>query len=163
VLTTPVEVAGGTMLAQVLSDRSAEVRTLESLLLVLLVAVPLAAVAAGLAGWVYSGCALVPIRRAMARQRQFAADASHELRTPLAVLSGNLELLARTAGTGAIDDEALADAMAETERMAALLDDLLTWRGPTPKPSLWHWSRSISPMRRPRPWTAWPGALLRVP
>jgi two-component system sensor histidine kinase CiaH len=125
VLTTPVEVAGGTMLAQVLSDRSAEVRTLESLLLVLLVAVPLAAIAAGLAGWVYSGRALVPIRRAMARQRQFAADASHELRTPLAVLSGNLEVLARTPGRGANDDEALADAMAETERMAALLDDLL--------------------------------------
>ena len=125
VLTTPVETQRGTMLAQVFSDRSAEVRTLESLLLVLLVAVPLAAVAAGLAGWVYSGRALVPIRSAMARQRQFAADASHELRTPLTVLSGNLEVLALRKGTGSIEDEALADAIAETERMAALLDDLL--------------------------------------
>ena len=35
-------------------------------------------------GWVYADRALVPIRDAMRRQREFAADASHELRTPLA-------------------------------------------------------------------------------
>lgn len=125
VLTAAVETQQGTMLAQVFSDRTAEVRTLDSLLLLLLVAVPLAAVAAGFAGWAYSGRALVPIRSAMARQRQFAADASHELRTPLTVLSGNLEVLRRSDTPDGIADEALADALAETERMTALLDDLL--------------------------------------
>lgn len=125
VLTAPVETHQGTMLAQVFSDRTAEVKTLDSLLLLLLVAVPLAAVAAGLAGWAYSGRALVPIRSAMARQRRFAADASHELRTPLSVLSGNLEVLNGSDTPDEIADEALADALAETERMTTLLDDLL--------------------------------------
>jgi two-component system sensor histidine kinase CiaH len=124
-LTMSVETEQGPLLAQVFSDRTAELRTLESLFLVLLVAVPLVAVAAGLAGWLYSGRALVPIRNALQRQRQFAADASHELRTPLTVLSGNLQALSVMDRSGPSGDEAIADAVAETDRMASLLDDLL--------------------------------------
>ncbi|MEX1296819.1 MAG: HAMP domain-containing sensor histidine kinase [Candidatus Limnocylindrales bacterium] len=125
VLTTPVVTDQGTLLVRVLSDRSAEVATLRSLLLILVIGVPLVAIAAGLAGWVYSGRALVPIRLAIERQRRFAADASHELRTPLTILSGNLQAMARSEGPIAPDDEAITDATAEAERMAELLDALL--------------------------------------
>ena len=61
--------------------------------------------------------------------RQFLADASHELRTPLSTITGYAELSRR----GAVDDQAqleqLRHAMSrvdvESERMTALVDDLL--------------------------------------
>ncbi|WP_371502806.1 HAMP domain-containing histidine kinase [Kitasatospora sp. NBC_00374] len=64
------------------------------------------------------------ISAALDRQRAFVADASHELRTPLTVLSLRLENLEPhlTADGQAEYDEALA----ELDRMAALLEDLLT-------------------------------------
>lgn len=64
----------------------------------------------------------------LASQRRFVADASHELRTPLATIRTNLELLQR-AGDDLPDadhDEALADALAEIERLSRLVGDLLT-------------------------------------
>jgi two-component system, OmpR family, sensor kinase len=60
------------------------------------------------------------------RLRRFVADASHELRTPLTALRGYAELY--QAG-GLQDDEAIERAMAriggESQRMAALVEDLL--------------------------------------
>lgn len=108
----------------VLADRTIELRTLSNLALAMLIGGLLVVVAATAAGWVYSGRALVPIRASLGRQREFAADASHELRTPLTVLRNDLELLARRPGEPA-DSELLADAAAETERMARLVDELL--------------------------------------
>jgi signal transduction histidine kinase len=65
------------------------------------------------------------LRRALARERAFVADASHELRTPLAVLQGELELAARP-GRGAAElTAAVCNAHAEAERLARLTDDLL--------------------------------------
>ena len=77
-------------------------------------------------GWVYADRALVPIRDAMRRQREFAADASHELRTPLAVVRGSVEDLRRNASSPVSEvGDALDDIETEVDRMRALVDDLL--------------------------------------
>ena len=55
-------------------------------------------------GHILSGRAMVPLREAYEKQRQFAADASHELRTPLAVI---------------------ADVRDEVKKMTRLVSDLL--------------------------------------
>jgi two-component system OmpR family sensor kinase len=61
-----------------------------------------------------------------ARLRRFAADASHELRTPLAAIRGYAELARRH--PGALPPEvqhALVRVESESERMSALVEDLL--------------------------------------
>ena len=64
----------------------------------------------------------------LASQRRFVADASHELRTPLTTIRTNLELLLRAGDR--LDpndhDEAVADSLAEVERLSRLVNDLLT-------------------------------------
>ena len=68
---------------------------------------------------------LARLRRALARQQAFVADASHELRTPLAVLSGELELAGRP---GRSRDElaaAVRNAASEADRLARITSDLL--------------------------------------
>ena len=126
VLSTPVSGPGGTFVIQVVGDRTAELRTLTVLLAVLL-AGGLAVLAVSLAvGWVYADRALVPIRDAMRRQREFAADASHELRTPLAIVRGSVEDLRRNADQPVAEvGQALDDIESEVDRMRALVDDLL--------------------------------------
>ncbi|GAA3046043.1 HAMP domain-containing sensor histidine kinase [Kitasatospora albolonga] len=63
------------------------------------------------------------ISAALERQRAFVADASHELRTPLTVLSLRLENLEpHLTADGQPEYE---EAMAELDRLAALLEDLL--------------------------------------
>jgi signal transduction histidine kinase len=65
------------------------------------------------------------LRRALARQRAFVADASHELRTPLTVLRGELELASRP---GRDRDEltaAVHSAATEADRLSRITDDLL--------------------------------------
>ena len=60
-------------------------------------------------------------------QRRFVADASHELRTPLTTIQGNAGLLAQ--GPPIAEDvrrAAAADIVAESERMARLVDRMLT-------------------------------------
>ncbi|QKV91062.1 HAMP domain-containing histidine kinase [Streptomyces sp. NA02950] len=63
------------------------------------------------------------VSAALERQRAFVADASHELRTPLTVLSLRLENLEpHLKKTG---DGEFAEALAEVDRLAQLLEDLL--------------------------------------
>jgi signal transduction histidine kinase len=59
------------------------------------------------------------------RERAFVADASHELRTPLAMLRTELELVARERPAGRDLDEAVESAIAETDRLTGLTEDLL--------------------------------------
>jgi signal transduction histidine kinase len=126
VLTVPVEGPAGTFLVQVLGDRTDEQRTL-GVLLIVLVAGGLVALAASLGvGWLYAERALVPIRDAMRRQREFAADASHELRTPLAIVRGSIEHLRRHRDRPVAEvGSAIDDIDAGTQRLTALVEDLL--------------------------------------
>ncbi len=60
---------------------------------------------------------------ALARQRQFVADASHELRTPLTSVLANLELLAETLRGD--QGDAARSALRSSQRMRRLVADLL--------------------------------------
>ncbi len=57
--------------------------------------------------------------------RQFVADASHELRTPLATIHGYAELSRRTPNDPSALATALTKVETETDRMSALVEDLL--------------------------------------
>ncbi len=67
---------------------------------------------------------LARLQESFQNQQQFVADSSHELRTPLTIIRGNADLLRRDvhepAGTASLDA-----IQRETERMAAIIDDLL--------------------------------------
>jgi two-component system, OmpR family, sensor histidine kinase CiaH len=83
------------------------------------VAGSLALAAAG--GWFLAGKSLAPVRAAFERQQAFVADASHELSTPLAVIRANAEFLQQ----GQPESEEATEILAETDRLAALVDSLL--------------------------------------
>jgi signal transduction histidine kinase len=118
---------------QTAADRSQEVNLLHLLLLVLLIGGGAALLLSLLAGYLYAGRALVPIRASMTRreaalqrQREFAANASHELRTPLTVIGASVEDLKRNRRSRVEDvGEALGDIDAEVSHMTALVEDLL--------------------------------------
>ena len=62
---------------------------------------------------------------ALARQRQFVADASHELRTPLTSVLANLELLAARGQLPGDLGDAARSALRSSQRMRRLVADLL--------------------------------------
>jgi signal transduction histidine kinase len=99
--------------------------TVDELVLVLL---PLGIGGLGLAaigGAYMAGRAVRPVRESFERQRAFIADASHELKTPLTLIRVDTEVL--QSGLENPDERELADeVLAETDRMSAILSDLLT-------------------------------------
>lgn len=64
------------------------------------------------------------IEKSLQRERDFVADASHELRNPLASLRAELELSVRGGDPDRMQ-AGIAGAIEETDRLAALADDLL--------------------------------------
>ncbi|HEV2731195.1 MAG TPA: histidine kinase dimerization/phospho-acceptor domain-containing protein, partial [Terriglobales bacterium] len=65
------------------------------------------------------------IEKAFLRTTQFTADASHELRTPIALMRTEAEIALRRSRDGDAYREALQHILRETERTAALIEDLL--------------------------------------
>jgi len=132
-LTETVDVDGQTYTLQVVQDRTAEQRTLETMLAVLLVGGLVVLVVAFGFGTVYARRALVPIREsltnqraALRRQRAFAADASHELRTPLTVIRSSVDYLLRHRSEPVAEvGSALEDIDDEVSHMTSIVEDLL--------------------------------------
>jgi signal transduction histidine kinase len=125
VMVASVPALDGPATVMVIGDRTAELDTLRTLVLVLLGG-GLAVLAASVAvGYVYAGRALVPIRESLRRQREFTADASHELRTPLAITRAAITELRRGRDDPAAVDRALDDMEAGTSRLEQLVGDLL--------------------------------------
>ena len=77
-------------------------------------------------GYYMAGRAIIPLKEAYDKQKQFAADASHELRTPLAVLMASAELLlADKSITNPFLRQVLEDLKSEVKKMTNLVSDLL--------------------------------------
>jgi len=77
-------------------------------------------------GYYMAGRALVPLREAYDKQKQFAADASHELRTPLAVVMASADLLlADSSIKEPFLRQVLEDLKSEVKKMTNLVSDLL--------------------------------------
>lgn len=118
---------------QFVQNLSPDIRLLNTLLWVLVAGGLVALLASLIAGYLYAGRALVPIRAsidrrqsALQRQREFAANASHELRTPLTVIAASVEDLKRNRRSKVEDvGEALGDIDAEVRHMTALVEDML--------------------------------------
>jgi len=133
VLTDPVRFRGQPLYLQIVGDRTTEVRTLNILVVVLVLGGLVALLAASGVGAAYARRALVPIRRslvdqrqALRRQREFAADASHELRTPLTVIRASVDDLSRHASEPVSSvGSALTDIRDEVDQLTAMVDDLL--------------------------------------
>ena len=85
-----------------------------------------ALIVATLFGHFMAGRAIVPLKEAYEKQRQFAADASHELRTPLAVVmaSADLLLMDQTIKSPFLK-QVIEDVKSEVQKMSKLVSDLL--------------------------------------
>ena len=123
----------GTVVIQVVQDRTQEQRTLDVMVDVLVFGGLLAVVVAAGFGALYARRALAPIRaslvvqrQALRRQREFAANASHELRTP-ADRHPELRRVPRRHRSEPVGEvgDALDDISAEVGQLSTMVDDLL--------------------------------------
>src|SRR5215203_4511500 len=132
VMSIPVKKYGefGSVVAvvQAAQSRQAVTQTVERLIFVLVLTGFGALILATAGGLFMSRRAMRPVQEAFGRQRTFIADASHELKTPLTLIRADAEVLSR-----GIDDpnkasdnrELVDDLLGETDRMSAVLSDLL--------------------------------------
>jgi len=81
-------------------------------------------VAAG--GFILARKSTIPVERSMEQMRRFMADAAHELRTPVAILRARAEVALAHARDPGTDETALRAIERETDRMGAIVADLLT-------------------------------------
>jgi signal transduction histidine kinase len=125
VLTFAVQDAGSVIaIYQVGRTVAGEASALDELKVLLLAGGVVGLLLGSLGSLFLAGRALVPIRQAFARQRQFTADASHELRTPLALIRANAEMLYRHARGP--DEDLIGEIIRETDHLNRLVTDLLT-------------------------------------
>ena len=122
------EFGGVIAVVQAAQSRRAVSDTVERLVFVLVLTGLGALILAAAGGLFMSRRAMRPVQEAFGRQRTFIADASHELKTPLTLIRADAEVLSR-----GLDDpkktsdsrELVDDLLGETDRMSAVLSDLL--------------------------------------
>ena len=126
VASVPLFSDSGEVLAVIQAAQSRQVvrKTVNRLLFVLVPVGIGALLLAGVGGLFMSRRAMRPVRDAFDRQRTFVADASHELKTPLTLVRADAEVLARGL-TDPDHQELVGDLLGETDRMSAVLSDLL--------------------------------------
>jgi signal transduction histidine kinase len=127
VLTFPVIVGGFPYIIQIGRIAIGEQESLEQLAVLLVIGAIVGVVLTGAGSLFLANRALIPIRQAFSRQRQFTADASHELRTPLALIRANAEMLTLHGERLAPQDtELVTEIIRETDHLNRLVRDLLT-------------------------------------
>ena len=86
----------------------------------------IALISAAAIGHMMAGRAIIPLKEAYEKQRQFAADASHELRTPLAVVMASADLLLTDPSIKSpFLKQVIEDVKSEVKKMTKLVSDLL--------------------------------------
>jgi signal transduction histidine kinase len=97
-----------------------------SRLVLLLLPLGLGGLGAALFGGLYmAGRAVRPARESFEKQRAFVADASHELKTPLTLIRADAEMVLYREHLNQEDRKLVEHALTETDRMGAILSDLL--------------------------------------
>lgn len=127
VVSLPMREDSGETVGVIQYARSLEAvqQTIGRLVLVLL-PLALGGLGAALIGGLFmAGRAMRPAREAFERQRAFIADASHELKTPLTLIRADAEMVLFRGHLNGEDRNLMDHALAETDRMAAVLSDLL--------------------------------------
>ena len=127
VVSLPMREESGEIVGVVQYARSVgEVQQTTGRLVLVLLPVALGGLGAALLGGLFmAGRAVRPARESFERQRAFVADASHELKTPLTLIRADAEVLMYRGRLHEEDEELVEHALAETDRMGALLSDLL--------------------------------------
>src|SRR5215210_833193 len=126
VATSPAVQSGTLVVLQVARSPSVVQGTVDRLILVLWTVGLGALILAAAGGLFMSRRAMRPVQEAFGRQRTFIADASHELKTPLTLIRADAEVLSRGLDDSDEDNrELIDDLLGETDRMNAILSDLL--------------------------------------
>ncbi len=117
------QLVGAVQAGKGLADQERELR---DLLVTMLVGGLVSVVLATAGGFFLVELALVPARRAFARQQQFVADASHELRTPIALIKATADVLGRDPDQPIRANQGLlTDIEREADHLGRLIGDLL--------------------------------------
>jgi two-component system sensor histidine kinase CiaH len=127
VVSMPMREESGEVVGVIQYARSLErVQQTIGKLVLLLLPLGLGGLGAALFGGLYmAGRAMRPARESFEKQRAFIADASHELKTPLTLIRADTEMVLYRGTLNENDKKLVEHALAETDRMGAILSDLL--------------------------------------
>jgi len=117
----------GPVIVEFITLVTSQVKTLQTLLVIMLTGWGLAILLAVFVGYFLASRALKPIEQSWDKQRDFVSDASHELRTPLSVIQSRIERLLETPKAMIQDKvEDISVTLRETRRLARMVTNLLT-------------------------------------